>query len=394
MGFLSQKLGVSFMYPDEYHLGILNTDICEESHRVAVSVKNFYYYEVFNDEISKMKPQFESSPLYICDYLSRICGRDGVFSDLSVFELLLTTCAFLIHLCFFCIENGFRKIISCAHLCWAVYFDEYKEDFYRHGGWNQLKILSDSYALVHNLLNMSPGRILPIEEVKRLYILDVMKAMDNYRIFESCFKANYKTSSKAWVKFNLQNLTKSEASDATKDTKRCQDFRNPKVIEEFLLQFRRFCYPNSSEMLKYLSCRRTQSTNGNCYKKSDGTVSRSLLKIQDLTVKDTTTDTLIRQRETEFDSKKNSNQTDDIISTDLFQNSETTSNVIENVAPTNASFSKQISSNEELSVDKTRSPIDRKLNEDTRKEIDLERESPEVKSILRMILVLGNTWNT
>ncbi|GFS63015.1 uncharacterized protein NPIL_317531 [Nephila pilipes] len=397
---LPQKIGVTSMYPDEYHLD--RTDVYEESHYIAVCVKELFYRQVFLDEISVIHPLIRDSPLYLSDYLSSAFGRDGFYRDQTVFELLFTTCAFVLRLCRFSFENGHKNIINYAHMCWAIYFDEYKYDFYGQGGWTRLKIVADSYILPNESLDIFPNKINVAKQVPLL----AKKAVDNYKAFTSAFSVQCKTISKAWVKFQLQNLAKLRAANHTmKD----EALRDPKDIEQFLLQFRRLCNPNSSEMLKYLS-RSTLSTSYKPCEQSNKTIFGSLLKLSHLTLNDTIVDSVIRQREIESSSKERDNQsdkmtavdlslnkkdedqTDEIIPLNLSQINEIKSKTIENDSSRNASFSiKQIASNEESSMDKTRHAIDQKLNENTRKEIDLERESPEVKCLLRMILVLGNT---
>ncbi|GFS63020.1 uncharacterized protein NPIL_317551 [Nephila pilipes] len=409
-GYLSETLGISSKYAHEYQLDPQLADIYEYFHYKAVIVKRFFYHYIFDKEISQNFSQFECSPFCISDYLSRTCGRDGLFRDLSVFERLLTSCAFMVNLCFFCDEFfGYTEIIIKAHLCWTIYFDEFKEEFYNQGGWSQLNIVSFSYAQLFELLNMGRKTEYEATANRQTFIVDCMKSVSNYENLVNCFRTKGKTITKSWVNFNLQNSNKSDdASNASEDSSKYQMLRDPKVMEQFLLQFRRLCDPTSSEMLKYLSYKR-----GYTCKESNRTISRSYLKLNSLNLKDTTadisSDPAIIQREIEHDLKENVDQTEEIIAIDLSlnkknvyqtdgkipidlsKNNETTSSTIEKYAPQNASFFKHHFSSGEFSANKTHSATDSKLDQEAKREIDLERKSPCVKHLLRMILVLGNT---
>ncbi|GFY63305.1 hypothetical protein TNIN_5751 [Trichonephila inaurata madagascariensis] len=117
-GLISEKLKVSSFYPEEYLSDPENADIYEDSHYTAVFFKHVFYHCVFYDELSKLQTQFEPSPSYISDYIFRTCRRDGLFGDLTIFELLLTSCAFVADLCSFCIITlGYKDVLSYVHVC-------------------------------------------------------------------------------------------------------------------------------------------------------------------------------------------------------------------------------------------------------------------------------------
>ncbi|GFQ65530.1 hypothetical protein TNCT_273581 [Trichonephila clavata] len=104
-GLLSEKIKVSSLYPEEYLLDPENADIYEDSHYTAVFFKHIFYHCVYYDELSKLQAQFEPLPSYISDYIFRTCRRDDLFGDLSIFELLLISCAFVADLSYFCITT-------------------------------------------------------------------------------------------------------------------------------------------------------------------------------------------------------------------------------------------------------------------------------------------------
>ncbi|GFQ67135.1 uncharacterized protein TNCT_605501 [Trichonephila clavata] len=244
-GVLSQNCNVSSVYPDVYLSDPENAEIYEESYALAVSVKEIFYQCVFYDELSKISREFENSPKYIFQYVSRICRRDGVFRDQTIFELFFTSCAFVSYLGLHCIRNcGYTYVIGYAHFCWSACFDEYKEEFYKHGGWSKLKAVAAFYVPAYEFLFTFPNGNFRTIEGRQAYVLKVMKAVNNYK---TAVDANCKTVAKAWIKLHLQSFNKLAADDVTEHV--IQNTRNPKVIEEFLLKFRRLCDPIMSKVL-------------------------------------------------------------------------------------------------------------------------------------------------
>ncbi|GFW29022.1 uncharacterized protein TNCV_2355801 [Trichonephila clavipes] len=306
VGYLSEKHTVSSLYP-RYPLDPKDTDIYEESHFEAVCVKQFFYHFLFRDELNKLLGQIELSPSYISDYISRTCRPDGLFDSLTIFELLFTSCAFVADLCFFCIYAfGYNDILCYAHLSWAVYFEQYKEEFYRQGGWNQLKILSLSYVRAAEFMSTYPNLISYTLENKEVFILDAMKAVSNYKTFTSHFHANCKTASKPWVKYHLHNFDKSDASNISEDVTKAKDLKDPKLIEKFLLQFRRRCDINALEILKV----KPQSKFVDSCEQSIQKNSRSLLNSLTLNNMTASTCNIVKQREIKFPYQESDDQID------------------------------------------------------------------------------------
>ncbi|GFR03299.1 uncharacterized protein TNCT_207291 [Trichonephila clavata] len=401
-GFLSEELKVSSLYPEEYHLDPTNSDVYEESHYTAVFVKHLFYHCVFDDELSKLPTPFEPSPWYISDSISRTCRRDGLFRDLTIFELLITSCAFVVELCFYCIHDfDYTDVVSYAHLCWAMYFDEYKEEFYRQGGWSQLKIVSFSYVLPNELLYPYPETLCYSHEDRVDYILNVMKAVENYKLLINFICTNCKTVAKMWVRY-LRNLNKSDTSNIKVDRTKAQDPSDLKVIEKFLLQFRRLCDPNGTKILHdeaqlMLTDSRKQYTEE---------ISQNVLKLDNFTLNHMTanqqSDFKVKQREIELPLQINDGQadklstidssrvqknnvTDQLVGICLLRNKDTISNIRENASSRKNSFLKlNPTSNDGFPRIGIQSASKQKQNTDTKKEIYFERESPEVKYLLRM----------
>ncbi|GFY49245.1 hypothetical protein TNIN_361611 [Trichonephila inaurata madagascariensis] len=377
-------------FPKEYYLDSAKADICEESYTLVVFVKLLFYNLIF-DELLEQDTEFEPSPSYISDYISRTCRRDGLFGDQTIFELLFTSLAFVIHLIHYCIVKfGYEDVLCYAHVSWAMYFDEYKGEFYSKGGWSQLKIVSRSYVLPHEFLLPYPEAIFPAEEDRRDYILHVMNAVDNYKTFASRINANFKTVSKAWVKYNLQNFSKCEDSIVTIDTAKSQDIEDPKVIENFLLDLRRLCDPNTSEVLDV----KAQPKLIDSCRQYTEEIPQSLLKLSNLTLNDKSANTVnngVKQREIEVPLQESEDQTNQLSGIYLSESNDIASNTSENDASRNASFFKQkMTSNDDFPrMDKKQDTSKQKTTEETKREIDLERESPEVKCLSRMLLVLG-----
>ncbi|GFQ87377.1 uncharacterized protein TNCT_683581 [Trichonephila clavata] len=383
VGFLSTVPEILSLYPKEYNFDPKNADIYVESYYAAIFVRYFFYHCVFDDELRKFPTPFEPSPSYISDYISSTCESDFLFSDLTIFELLFTSIGFVIHLCFYCIRKlGYNDVLRYAHLSWAMYFDEYKEEFYSQGGWSQLKIVSLSYVLPHYSMTFYPKEIFRSNDKKLDFTLHVMKTVDNYKTFASRIHTNCKTVSKAWVKY-LLNINKSEHSIVIKDTAKSQDIGDPKAIESFLLHFRRFCDPNTS---RDLNVRAQPKFIQSCKKYTEETP-RSLNHKK----ASQQSDTEVKQREFGISLQENDDQIDKLITTDLTRQKGKTSNTGKNDESRKKSFLKQkMTSRINFPRIKTQGTKDQKLNEETQKEVDLKRENPEVDCLLRTILVLGD----
>ncbi|GFS59127.1 uncharacterized protein TNCV_70061 [Trichonephila clavipes] len=401
-GLLSKEPKISSLYPEEYDLDPENADIYEYANDLAVYVMHIFYGFIFEDEFSKLNTHFEPSPSYISDYISRTCGRDGLFcGDLTVFELMLTSCAFVINLCLNCVLNlNYKDVINYAHLCWAMYFEEYKKEFYDQGGWNQLKIVSLSYIPTRDFLFTYPMSIFLPKEKRRHFIFDIMKTVDNYKTFSSRIPANCKTVSKAWVKHHLQSFNISDDSIVTINKTEGQDVGNPKVMRDFILKLRHLCDPNTSDdkaQPKFMSsCKQ--------YTKE---APRSLLNLSNLTLNDMTasqkSDTEVKEIElplqitddqpdplieADLSPNKKDDQKDQLIGVNLPQHQDATSSTNENDTARNNSFLKlKMTSSNDFPGIGTQGTSTQK---EKTKEIGLERERPEVKSLLKAILSLGN----
>ncbi|GFX82481.1 uncharacterized protein TNCV_2166291 [Trichonephila clavipes] len=404
-GYLSEKPKILSLYPEEYNLDPENVNIYEYSHFQAVYIKQIFYNYLINDELIKLHVQFEPSPSYISELISRTCGRYGLFGDLPIFELLLTSCAFVIHLSVNYIHVfHYIDIVTYVHLCWAMYFDEYKKEFYSQGGWNRLKIVSLSYVLPYDFLFTYLKIIFQCPEIRRDILFDFMKTVHNYKTFSSPVHANCKTISKAWVKRPLQNFNKSDDFTVTIDKTERQDMGNPKVIENFLLKFRSLCDPKVAEVLNV----KAQPKFIDSCKQYTKETPQSLLKLNNLTLNDTianqrsdaevkeielqiTVDQTVPLISVDLPRNESTAQTNQLIRTYLPRNKNTVSNASENDTFRNNSFLKlKMSSSNVFPVFETQGTSKQKPNEETKKEFDLERENAQVKCILKMILVLGN----
>ncbi|GFY57583.1 uncharacterized protein TNIN_139921 [Trichonephila inaurata madagascariensis] len=404
-GYLSEKPKISSLYPEGYDLDPENANIYEYSHFQAVYIKHIFYNYLIYDELIKLHAQFEPSPSYISDLISRTCGRDGLFGDLPIFELLLTSCAFVIQLSVNYIRTFcYKDIVTYVHLCWAMYFDEYKKEFYSQGGWNRLKIVSLSYVLPYDFLFTYLKNIFQFPEIRRDILFDFLKTVVNYKTFSSRIHANCETISKAWVKRPLQNFNKSDDFTVRIDQTERQDMENPKVIENFLFKFRSLCDPNVAEVLnvkaqhKFIdSCKQyTKETPQSLLKLNNLTLNDMIASQQsdaevkeiELQVTDHQTDPLIAVN---LPRKESTDQTNQLNGTYLPRNKNTISNASESDASRNNSFLKlKMSSSNIFPMFETQGTRKQKPNEETKKEIDLERENAEVKCLLKMILVLGN----
>ncbi|GFQ97656.1 uncharacterized protein TNCT_465471 [Trichonephila clavata] len=407
-GITSQIPDVSSTYRKEYHSDPENKEIYENSYYDVLYVRHILYHFVFINEFEKNQPHFECSPSYLYDYISRKCGREGMFGELTIFDLLFISCAFVVKLGCYCIEElHYFELFSYWHICWAMYFDQYKEEFYSHGGWSQLKSVPVSYDLVREFLDikLEPNKKCETEEEKEFAMISIMKAVNNYKTFTSRINTNCKTVSKAWIKNHLQNLNRFDASSVSLDETKDQDVRDPKVIEKLLLQLKLLCNPNASEVFNV----KTQSKIVNSRKQYTEEIPQSLLKLNNLNLNMTaiTCDHEVKHRKLKLSLQesdcqtgqqiaidlsrdKRNDQTDQLIGTDLFQNKLTASNTRKNNASLCGSFLKLKMTSNDLAQNETQDTGEQKRNVKTKKEIYFEREKPEVKCLLRMILVLGN----
>lgn len=249
--FFSETFEASFMYRDEYHLVSQNEKLYKESYFKAVFIRCQLFRQVFQKEISENFFLLESSAMCISDYISTTCERNDLFGNLTIFERLFSTCAFVVHLSIFCYKiKGRRDITGYAHLCWAMYFEKYSEEFYKLGGWNQLSIVSVSYVLPYELLSFCTYLI-----VKDAYslILKMTEAMDSYKNFLLFADLDYTTISKAWVIFHLQKLNRFDVCDGIKNKKSEQNIRDSNEVEKILTHLKRFCDPCGLEALKEIA---------------------------------------------------------------------------------------------------------------------------------------------
>ncbi|GFY55143.1 uncharacterized protein TNIN_217001 [Trichonephila inaurata madagascariensis] len=349
--YVSQKHTVSSLYPG-YPLDPEDIDIYEESHLKAVCVKQFFYQFLFRDELYKLLSQIENSPSYISEYISHICRPNGLFNSLTIFELLFTSCAFVAELCFFYIYAfGYNDILCYAHISWAEYFEQNKEEFYRQGGWNQLKSLSRTYVLADEFISSYPYLISYSLEQREVFILEAMKFVNNYKTVMSPFHAYCKTASKPLVKYHLNNFNKSDASNILEDATKAHDLKDPKVIEKFLLQFRHVCDINALEVLKV----KLQSKCVDSCKQSIQKNSRSLPNSLTLNNMTASACNIVEQREIKFPYQeidyqtgkqraislsrdKRSDQTDQLIAIDLSLNKPNSSSTRKIDVSQNTSF--------------------------------------------------------
>ncbi|GFS63018.1 uncharacterized protein NPIL_317541 [Nephila pilipes] len=240
--FLSQYSGLSSLYPNECHL-VSQDEIFQESYLKAVSMRYQLFHAVFHKEISENVPGFEFSSSRISNYISFTCDRDDLFVNLTVFERIFATCAFVVQLGFFCYEiQGYKDIIRYAHLCWAMYFDKYSEQFYCLGGWSQLMITSASYVLPWEFFSC---KIMVLQHIY-FRLFEVMKAIEDYETFKSRSSFDCKTLSKTWIKFHQQNLYKLDNFDGVVDAKKKQDITDSKSVEKLLAHLKRLCDPCGS----------------------------------------------------------------------------------------------------------------------------------------------------
>ncbi|GFX37615.1 hypothetical protein TNCV_3201381 [Trichonephila clavipes] len=250
-----------------------------------------------------------------------------------------------------------------------MYFDEYKKEFYSQGGWSQLKSVSISYSPAREFLRMN----FPEGQTDgQLCLLNIIKAVNNYKTFSDRVHANCKTVTKKWVKFRLQNFDRSDTSCIITNM-----IKDPKVMKMVSLQLKRLCDPNRSGELNI----KIQSE----YRDTEK-IPHSSLKIK-CTLSDITE---VIQREIELSYQESNDRTDEVIAKNLSQKNRDTTSSDDNASRNNSFLKLKRTSRDDLSRIKTQGAREQKLNEENKKERDLERGRPEMRRILRMILVLGN----
>ncbi|GFY63194.1 uncharacterized protein TNIN_115891 [Trichonephila inaurata madagascariensis] len=246
--FLLRSFETSFMYRNEYHLISQNGEAYKESYFKAVSLRCQLFRHVFQKEITENLSGFQFSAMYISDYISTTCERDDLFGNLTIFERLFFTCAFVVHLSIFCYKmQSYKEVIKYAHLCWAIYFEKYMPGFYRLGGWSQLMIVSVSYNLPYDLLSTCKALTVKDENSITFKVLEDVNSYKNFTLF---MDIDYSTISKAWVRFHLQNLDRFEVCNGIENIKTVKDMKDSKKVEKVLTQLKRLCDPCGLESLK------------------------------------------------------------------------------------------------------------------------------------------------
>ncbi|KAF8784904.1 hypothetical protein HNY73_010516 [Argiope bruennichi] len=161
---------------------------------------NGLYMADFTDEIAKSLKSL--SECY--DYIIYKCDRSDLFGHLTVFERMFATFGFVIEFCSYIYKYYNVDIVKYGHILWIMYFDKFTEEFYKEGGWKQLKKVAESYNKIIGTVFCFDGQS----------IHSLKMALEKYCDFRDAvyydeLKNKQKKKvhvSKLWIKHNIEQL--------------------------------------------------------------------------------------------------------------------------------------------------------------------------------------------
>ncbi|KAF8770883.1 hypothetical protein HNY73_018360 [Argiope bruennichi] len=255
---LSPEYDVTEVYKDEYlaYPDCVEASNCEELCE-AVMFRRWLSAKLYIKEIRAQINEFQNSQMDFYYYIIRTCNRVDLFGSLPIFEKVFATSAFVSCLCSFCYRKNFTEVMRCSYICWAMYFDEFIDEFYEQGGWTGLKIVAASYRRPVELLNITSK-----QESLIVVLIKIRKAIKDFFRFKKIEEIYYAENiSVSWVKYYARNINKSSDNDFDYLTEESynNELENYSEVEDSLMHLKYLCDPNGSEIVKTLN--RMSSTN-------------------------------------------------------------------------------------------------------------------------------------
>ncbi|CAL1276325.1 unnamed protein product [Larinioides sclopetarius] len=219
------------------------------------TVQYFYGY-IFENIINNDKTKHPKSKEEFCSYVQCTYKSENWFSKLTIFERCFVTVSFTLT-CSEYFEKAIGDIKINAQVTWTQYFTEYMEEFYKAGGWTELRRVAISYARVDDLIRT----INPVPDILA-FLDESSKSVENYMHFrflrediseektqskffeelEIKHGNKHKSAASSWIKFIVQN-----GNVQSFDTFFVEYPREPLEVTHLFRVLRNFCDPNFIE---------------------------------------------------------------------------------------------------------------------------------------------------
>ncbi|GBM68897.1 hypothetical protein AVEN_117468-1 [Araneus ventricosus] len=249
---LQSKYDVTKVYKDE----CLAYPECNEASDCdhlydAIMFRRWLFQKLYLEEIQTQVNEFRHSQTDFYSYVLRTCNRVDLFGNLTIFDRVFATCAFVCCLCSYCCDSYYSEIMRYGHIYWAMYFDNFADEFYKQGGWNRLKMVAVSYKLPIDFVE-----ILQVEESADITLIKIRKAIKSYSRFKKIGEIDHdECISMSWAKFYTQYINGSSDNDVDEffEEFHSNEIKNCTEIENILKQLKYLCDPTGSEIVKSLS---------------------------------------------------------------------------------------------------------------------------------------------
>ncbi|KAF8773741.1 hypothetical protein HNY73_016374 [Argiope bruennichi] len=170
----------------------------------AAVCRQYFFRRIFHDKFEENPDFYTSSYSDFYDYVHIILSQYDLFGYLHLFDRMLASCAFVADLCLFCYSNGHQSFVKIAHLCWALYFDKFTEEFYEIGGWEDFRKVALAYSLPFIFLTT---HIEPKMTSSYIFVslTRLRLSLANFVNFLNSGINTKKTASKNWIEFRRNN---------------------------------------------------------------------------------------------------------------------------------------------------------------------------------------------
>ncbi|GBM63409.1 hypothetical protein AVEN_82262-1 [Araneus ventricosus] len=248
---IKYKPSVFELYGDECFGAPSYAEVYDDLFHKAIFCRRELFQIVYKGELMYEKIESCKSPSDLFDYLINRCDQNYLFHNLNVFERMFATCAFVVSMCVHIYWYNIVDVISYGHLFWAIFYYQYTEEFYKEGGWNELKRVANTYDLLYEFLALFPENF-------DNYFSAIKEATVNYRHFKKVVFSKEQHVSKMWVRFRIENFENYVRIPVSYEIS-----LNPIKIEFLLEELKQFCDPRSKEALQYTEQFRDSGSNLN-----------------------------------------------------------------------------------------------------------------------------------
>ncbi|GIY58980.1 uncharacterized protein CEXT_23021 [Caerostris extrusa] len=127
-------------------------ETCDDVYLQAMDTIANVFETTCNDYIHETRSEFSDSFSDLFNYIVRTCSCGDWLENFTIFDHMFVTCKFVILLGMYCLNNNIHRrecLQRHIHVCWAMYFDRFTEEFYEQGGWMELRKMATSYKILN-----------------------------------------------------------------------------------------------------------------------------------------------------------------------------------------------------------------------------------------------------